>query len=284
MIKDLKHKGVDVAHYGSYQPLLDYLLSIDGYEQHRLKDSFDGQAIYGFSFGDLTKPTIMIDAQIHSNHEWHTSHWLARFMEILIDPPKEFQNEINILKAKYSFYFIPCVNPDGYDRGPQKGTWNGNGVFIDQNFDFKWGTFESETKGAEPFSETEAQNIRDVILDIKPIGYLNLHRYGGGDGAYVRRPANTKYTVLLKDYVDTLDLTVPTTKQWIEMLDRPSSYNWAGQQLSSVGQPIISSVLETGHYGTTADNIIQAEVILNGVYQFIKYVDFYKTKNKLIKR
>lgn len=284
MINIQSFEGVEFEHFGSYQPLLDYLNGIEGYDKHRLKDSYSGLEINGYSIGDLNKPTIFIDGQIHSNHEWGTSHHVAEFMKIIKNPPPIYRRMIDRLKTKYSFYFIPCVNPDGYNRGRNQGSHNDNGVHIDRNFDYRWEQYSDvDRKGDFPFSETEAQNIRDVVLEVKPVAYLNLHTWGGGDGTYVRQPQNNAYELIMSDYIHSIHLTnLDISKNYTVANGGPSSYNWVGEQDGLTGRKIISSVLETGNQGTTSERVVQSSNILNGLLLFCLHVDNYLTTNRLI--
>lgn len=286
MMRIIPIEGFDFNHLGSYPPLIDLLKSVEGFTQHRLKDSYGGHEVWGFSLGELSKPTIMLDAQIHSNHEWNTAHWMYAFMQLLDNPNgTPYKAIIDSLKAKYSFYIIPCVNPDGYHRGIHKGSYNDNGVHIDLNFDFRWHEYNGAYPhriGAYPFSEPETQNIRDVILEYRPIAYLNAHCWGGGDGVYVRRPQNNKYEEFLRDYINSISLTLPDIKRnWSSLNVDPSSYNWAGTIDSSTGQKILTTVHESGNLGTTLDKITQAEIALNGYLLFCLHVDHFLTTNQL---
>lgn len=279
-----------------YEELKEEIKNIEGYDIHPLKNSFDGREIYGFSLGDLAKPTIHIEGGIHGAHEWRTVHWVKRFMEILVNPRGLPQsNSINYLKAKYSFYFIPSVNPDGYEDYTYT---NGNNVSIDRNFDYLWEETpeyqfpdrEERWKGEHPFSEPEAQNIRDVVEKIKPVSLIDCHTWGQNNGFTIRQhPNKGSYNVLLSDYYESLNLTClpgefPDSKM-SDVLSYPSAYNWAGEQLSSQGRKIIANVLETGAGtdGIGVPNSEQARWGLNGLILHCLYVDHHLTKNDLIK-
>ena len=287
MIRISTLKGFEFEHYTTYNELLTYFKSINGYTQYRLKDSYGGLEIWGFSLGDLNKPTIFIEGQIHSNHEWGTSHWVSRFMELLVNPNELSQNNIfQHLKAKYSFYFIPCVNPDGYNRGINKGSYNDNGVYIDANFDYRWEEYEANggiyNKGEYPFSEPESQNVRDVVNEILPVCFLDSHCWGGGEGVYIRRPANQSYDTLLNDYTKSIGISLPHMKMNYSGANIiPTAYNWAGEIMNKHGRKIIATVLETGNTGITQPKLEQSSNALNGILMFCIYVDHHLKTNEL---
>jgi hypothetical protein len=97
------------------------------------------------------------------------------------------------------FYFVPCVNADGYvynqTTNPNGGgMWRKNrrnnggsyGVDLNRNYGFNWGfdnsgsspTPSSETyRGTGPFSEPETQVIRDFVNSREFVVAMNYHTY-----------------------------------------------------------------------------------------------------------
>ncbi len=98
-------------------------------------------------------------------------------------------------------YFIPCLNPDGYEYNRSTnpnggGMWRKNrrnngggsyGVDLNRNYGFQWGynnsgsspTSTSETyRGPSAFSEPETQMVRDFCLGRQFVTALNDHAYG----------------------------------------------------------------------------------------------------------
>lgn len=98
-------------------------------------------------------------------------------------------------------YFIPCLNPDGYEYNRSTnpsggGMWrknrrnNGNGTYgvdLNRNYGYQWGynnsgsspTSSSETyRGPSAFSEPETQMVRDFCLGHEFVTALNDHAYG----------------------------------------------------------------------------------------------------------
>ncbi len=75
---------------------------------------------------------------------------------------------------------IPCSNPDGAYAGYTEegfGRCNAEGIDLNRDFDYNW-EFISEPRyltGSVPFSATESQIIRDIILKEKPDIVLDFH-------------------------------------------------------------------------------------------------------------
>lgn len=284
MFKIPSIEGIETIIKTPYDDLMSEIQAISGYETHRLKDSFGGRPIYGFSLGDTrTKPVMYIQAQIHGAHEWRTTHWVKRFMEILANPTGLAQSTIlNDLKARYSFYFIPCVNPDGYANTTYR---NANEVAIDRNFDWEWETTDStrHQKGEFPFSETESQNIRDVVLDLKPVSLVCCHTWGDDHGLKVRHPQNKSNDLLLFDFFKSTALTTESTGNqgvgFIYPNSNASAYSWAGELVGRTGRKIVTTVLESGSRENAYNQSLYG---INGLYMFCIYVDKYLRKNQLV--
>ena len=268
-----------------YSELLDNIKQIPQYQTDLRGYSVQGREISGFRLGDQTKPTIYIQGNIHGLHEWRTVHWVKRFMEVLIDPPLSHKHIINRLKARYSFYFLPACNPDGYENNTYG---NANGVSISRNFDYNFWEQEEMAgtpnyRGEHPFSEPESQIIRDVVLEIKPISFVCTHSWGGFTGFTTRYPQNREIDISIRDYYESLLLTsgISRTNTDVRMeprLESSSAYNWAGEIMSLAGKKIYAHVLETGDRNTEYE---QARLGLNGLLLHCIYVDAWFSKHKL---
>lgn len=109
--------------------------------------------------------------------------------------------EVQDLVDNTELYFVPCINPDGYEYNRTTnpnggGMWrknrrnNGNGTFgvdLNRNYGYQWGydnsgsspTTSSDTyRGPSAFSEPETQIIRDFCLSRQFVTALNDHAYG----------------------------------------------------------------------------------------------------------
>lgn len=98
------------------------------------------------------------------------------------------------------FFIVPLVNPDGFHRSHvEDRLWRKNmrgydevnpdacfGVDCNRNYDHKWEEGNSVDMcsiiyaGESAFSETETQNIRDLVEGNAPriILYISTHTYG----------------------------------------------------------------------------------------------------------
>ena len=283
MIKLPSFEGFDYSKT-PFSDLMAEIKNIPYYQTHYLGESAGGIEMFGFSLGDLSKPTIYIQGNIHGAHEWRTTHWVKRFMEILANPSSLPQSQtINKLKAKYSFYFIPACNPDGYENNTYG---NANGVSISENFDYRWDKGISDPtspyyKGPEPWSEPEARYIRGVILDKKPISVACTHTWGGYTGLMIRRPVRKDIELIVSDeYQSNLITSQPNSgSSFSPPTNAATVYEWAMQQTSRSGRKIYAHVLETGSLETEYE---QARLGLNGLLLYCLYVDHWFTNNTLI--
>lgn len=275
MIKTISVSGIDSITKTPYEDIMREIQSIPQYETHVLPElSVEGRPVYGFSLGDTSnKKTMYFQAQIHGGHEWRTTHWIRKFMEILVNPSDfPYPYTISYLKSKYNFYFIPCVNPDGYVNGRYL---NANGVAVDANFDWNWDNYNGNfDKGAYPFSEPEARNVRDVVLSILPVSFVCCHTWGDGRGLKIRHPQNRSIEVLLHDYYksSTLHDINNSGNEFVSRNSNASAYNWAGDITSRNNRKIVASVLETGSMDS---DYVQSKLGINALFLKCLHVDNY---------
>ena len=114
----------------------------------------------------------------------------------------ETDPEVKYLVDNTEMYFIPCINPDGYEYNEQTnpdggGFWRKNrrpetedaevGVDLNRNYGYEWGIDDtgsspnknSQTyRGPEAFSEPETQAIREFSIDHEIEVVLNYHTFG----------------------------------------------------------------------------------------------------------
>ena len=285
MIKIPKFEGkdffIDVDRYDheTYDEYITQVKAIQGYTEHRLKDSYNGLPIYGFSIGDTSKPMIIIDGAIHNAHEWRSAYWIMHLMEIIANPalsPSHSQLLTKLI-TRYQFYFVPVVSPDSFKSTGV--SFNGNNVDVTQNFDYKWDQTPATYKGSAPFSEPESQNVRDLILNNKPLAYINNHGWGWDTyhDFMIRKNVNSKYTFLgdkihksaLISSVNTLD----TDSRFDPLLDVSTAYSWAGLQDGARGK-VISNVFEVGGLRSAVE---QSAIGVTGLLTILVYIDNYVT-------
>jgi carboxypeptidase T len=165
--------------------------------------SVENRHIYAVKISDNpnineSEPQVHMNALIHAR-EPQAMMTIMYYMYYLLenygtDP------EVTYLVNNREIYFIPCINPDGYEYNRQTnpnggGMWRKNrrnnggsyGVDLNRNFGYMWGydnigssgTPSSETyRGPSAFSEPETQAIRNFanLKNFKTA--LNYHTYG----------------------------------------------------------------------------------------------------------
>src|SRR5690606_36410078 len=167
--------------------------------------------------------------------------WVSEFMKYLADPTLLPSHEtiLNDLKSRYSFYFIPCVHPDGYGEYSTNAPYaNANGVSVSENFDFNWAAGDHTPPGDEyrgPFawSEPESQIVRDKVLLLRPVSLLCNHTWGASTvGWTTRHPQNTADDASITESYDSMTITLALDatfdQRFSAKLPTGSAYNWAG--------------------------------------------------------
>jgi hypothetical protein len=144
------------------------------------------------------KPKIMYNALTHAREPMGMQQ-LIFYMWYLLENYNT-SDEVKYLVDNLELYFIPVVNPDGYEYNHASypnggGQWRKNrrvngggeyGVDLNRNFGYKWGFDDNgsspypsdETyRGTIPFSEPETQIIRDFCTEIVCKVSLGYHTY-----------------------------------------------------------------------------------------------------------
>jgi len=139
------------------------------------------------------KPAVWIDGGIHAR-EWLAPSTVMYMAYKLVSGSK---GATKSLLDKYDWYFMPVVNPDGYQythKAYNTRMWRKNrrpqsyciGADLNRNFGFKWGVSGTSTNpcqdtfgGSYAFSEPETQVFRDYLTSIKSQVkiFLSLHAY-----------------------------------------------------------------------------------------------------------
>ena len=172
-------------------------------EKYSVGTSQQGRNIWAVKVSDNpnvneSEPAVGYDALIHAREPQSMASMMYYIWYLLenygTDP------EATYLVNNREMYFIPCVNPDGYEYNRQtnpngSGMWrknrrvNGDGSFgvdLNRNFGYMWGydnsgsspTPSSETyRGPSPFSEPEAVAIRDLAVQKNYGTHFNMHSY-----------------------------------------------------------------------------------------------------------
>ena len=172
-------------------------------QKFQIGTSIQGRPIYAVKISDNpnineNEPQVQFNALIHAR-EPQAMMTIMYYMYYLLenygtDP------EVTYLVNNREIYFVPCINPDGYEYNRQTnpnggGMWRKNrrvngdgsyGVDLNRNFAYMWGinnsgssgTPSSETyRGTAPFSEPETQAIRDFTNSKNFKTTLNYHTY-----------------------------------------------------------------------------------------------------------
>ena len=140
------------------------------------------------------KPKIFYNALIHAREPAGMQQLIYQMWDLLenygVDP------EITYYLDNLELYFIPCVNPDGYEMNRLTnpdggGMWRKNlagldGTDLNRNWGYMWGLNDSgsspypwdETyRGEGPFSEVETQILKEFCEEIGFSLCLNNHTY-----------------------------------------------------------------------------------------------------------
>lgn len=256
MIRSVKMDGFNFNHQTYAEFIQDYPLA--GWQMDDLGQSSDeSKKLYGFRLGDVkNKPVIYIQGTIHGSHEWFCAHWVKEFAKRLVNPSGEndyVQRVIEKLKADFGFYIIPCLNPWGYEYGDPNneyhngpGYGNKNGIPIHLNFgDSKWA---SRGQGDAPFDQPEANAVRLIWEELKPISMACCHTIGASS-AVAYRPAKTHLINDVQNILRALPITLnePVIRDQLwPLITVPTAYGWAAEQTNNYGVPVMSFALEVG--------------------------------------
>ncbi|CAG0884047.1 unnamed protein product [Darwinula stevensoni] len=145
-----------------------------------------------------SKMAIFIDGGIHGR-EFIAPATTIFLAEQLLS--RQSDPTVKALLDNFNWYFVPLVNPDGYDHCHDNfRLWRKNlskrsgllsilckGVDLNRNFNFSWGGRGSSKTpcdetyaGPSPFSEPESRAIGHFLLSKKPnvLAYITVHSYG----------------------------------------------------------------------------------------------------------
>jgi carboxypeptidase T len=187
---------------GGYQTLEEILATLDAMrsafpqlvsQRFVISDSLlthEGRPVWGVRLSvnpdvQENEPEVLFTALHHAREPIGMTQ-LLYFMWYLLEN-YETNDEIRYILDHEALYFVPCVNPDGYEYNRQiapngGGMWrknrrnNGNNIFgvdLNRNYGYFWGNdnvgsspdIGSGTyRGPAPFSEPESRMIRDFTL------------------------------------------------------------------------------------------------------------------------
>jgi len=147
-----------------------------------------------------SKPKVLYTALHHAREPMSLTQ-LTMFMWYLLEH-YDTDSEIKEIIDNTELYFIPCVNPDGYQHNQKTnpnggGFWrknrsrNGNGTIVgvdlNRNYGDHWGIDDvgsspvetsATYRGKTPFSEIETKSVKFMVEKYKFDLALNYHTYG----------------------------------------------------------------------------------------------------------
>lgn len=147
-------------------------------EAFSIGQSIEGKPLDVYRFGSGPTVRVIIGA-IHGGYESNT----ATLVYMLRD---DLKNGVMTVPDDVTLYLLPVFNPDGfYDYlNLPAGRANARGVDINRNWDVYWkadwnrtGCFSTIrlTAGEAPFSEPEAQALRDFLLNNHVDALISYH-------------------------------------------------------------------------------------------------------------
>lgn len=146
------------------------------------------------------KPKLFITAEHHAREIVTVEIGLMFIEDLLRSYDRDPQ--IHWLLDNREVWVMPMTNPDGYERVVQLADWRKNtdrpqmcpngqppnsyGVDLNRNYSYQWGLDIGSSpepcnltyRGSAPFSEPEAQAVRDLVRQEHFDVLLSLHSYG----------------------------------------------------------------------------------------------------------
>ncbi|XP_050682282.1 carboxypeptidase B-like [Leptidea sinapis] len=157
--------------------------------------SYEGRdiKILRISDGKATNKAVFIDGGIHAR-EWISPATVTFFINQIAE---NFDEESDDVK-NIDWYFLPVVNPDGYEfTHTSDRLWRKNrkpllgrqciGTDLNRNFGYRWGGRGSSSnpcsdiyRGSRMFSEPESKAVADFIKTTSAnfTAYITYHSYG----------------------------------------------------------------------------------------------------------
>lgn len=204
--------GFDFGSMGGYYTYAEVIAKLDSMraqfpnlisQKFSIGTSLENRQIWAVKISDNPdvdepEPKVLYDALIHAR-EPQAMATVIYFMYYLLENYPNNQ-EVRYLVNNREMYFVPVVNPDGYEYNRQTAP-NGGGMFrknrrmigntvygvdLNRNYGYQWGYDNigssndpsSETyRGSAGFSEPETQVIRDFSIQKKFGTYINYHAY-----------------------------------------------------------------------------------------------------------
>lgn len=189
-------------------------------------------------------PKILMDGGLHG-FEKCAVYGLYYFMKDIV--VNYSGNELlETLRNHVEFHIVPVSNPWGFDRDVRN---NANGVNLNRNFPVPNWTFyddSSNSSGAEPLSEKEAQVLSSWILAHKDTMFLYINNHTNGHynvANYAEMNANMTSTDTNDEYFNKIFKVITRhiedqTAHWSNMYDNinPTYEEFCGKNQSMPGE------------------------------------------------
>jgi hypothetical protein len=144
---------------------LDQVMEEQRGGESTLGSSVNGEDIMAYHFGDGETEIVLVGGT-HGSYSPNTSE----LMDEAVDYYKENEDSI---PESITLTIIPNLNPDGSALSGTAGRFNANEVDLNRNFDCEWSEKavwrqQEVSGGSEPFSEPEAEALRDYFELYEP--------------------------------------------------------------------------------------------------------------------
>jgi len=181
---------------------------------------------------DQEKPRVLYTALTHAREPAGMHQMIYQMWDLLEKYGED--PEITYYIDNLEIYFIPCLNPDGYEYNRQTapnggGMWRKNmkanaggshGVDLNRNFGYAWGCDDlgsspdgrDETyRGAAPFSEVETRALKNFCENREILLCLNNHTHGN-------------YLIYPYGYINAVPPEYPIYRAYAERLTSENNY------------------------------------------------------------
>jgi hypothetical protein len=234
--------------------MLDGASQMQRGDETLLGTSVNGTDIMAYHYGDGETEVLLVGG-VHGSYSPNTSAVAEDLMEY-------FDTNPDVIPESVMVTVIPNLNPDGLATGGTEGRFNANDVDLNRNFDCEWSAsavWQSRevSGGSAPFSEPEAQALRDYVLEYDPEaavvwfsqeGKVYPSACGGDPSAQSIALASTFATAA----------GYPTELEFDAYAITGDMVNWMAGQ----GIPAISVLLSDHQSSETSKNLAGIEAIL----------------------
>lgn len=273
----------------TYQEMLDILDSMSSKypnlitvrQQVGSATTVEGNVLYSVKISDNpnvseTEPQVLYTS-LHHAREAESLSQLIFYMWYLLENYNS-NDEIKYLVDNLELYFIPCVNPDGYQYNESTnpnggGMWRKNrrdnldgsfGVDLNRNYGDHWGYDDNGSspdptqdtyRGTAGFSEIETQLVRDFCnahqfkVALNNHTYSNLLIYPYGYIASLQSPDSATFQNFAKRMTKCSGFSYGTGTETVGYLTNGDSDDWMYSE--QVSKPMILSM--TPEAGNSSD-------------------------------